>query len=291
MLVQIYWNQHVYTQIIFSGDISWKNWLWIELWRCTPAREVADEYNKKTPDKPRFVAGAIGQQIVQPPCARCYDRDIVPLPLMIWRSLLDQVRGLVDGRIRFYCWWNYIDTLMPRQLCLPLIDSEWNRKHLLSWYLVLLLMLGAYPFRQTVRLSGTPSVFHLLSVGLNCALGAKVMRHTWRTFRKSWCIYIAYPNAGFTNEFGQYDETAHEKPHIRLMIYKAGLVNIVGGCCGTTPDISNVLPKKQPNILQEEYQKLNSFTPERSRSRYHNPRKHFCERGWAYQYYRITKIL
>jgi 5-methyltetrahydrofolate--homocysteine methyltransferase len=83
------------------------------------------------------------------------------------------------------------------------------------------------------------SVSHanLLSVGLNCALGAKEMRpHIQELSEKANVFISAYPNAGLPNEFGQYDETAHETAHQVDDFMKAGLVNIVGGCCGTTPD-------------------------------------------------------
>ena len=100
------------------------------------------------------------------------------------------------------------------------------------------------------------SVMHAnpLSVGLNCALGASEMRpHIEELSQIAGCYTSAYPNAGLPNAFGEYDEQPHETAHIIEEWAKEGFVNIVGGCCGTTPDhikhIAEEVSKFKPRIL------------------------------------------
>src|SRR5690606_10974179 len=91
------------------------------------------------------------------------------------------------------------------------------------------------------------SVSHanLLSIGLNCALGAKEMRpHIAELSAKANCFISAYPNAGLPNEFGAYDEQPHETAHLVEDFIQSGFVNIVGGCCGTTPEHIGCIAEK-----------------------------------------------
>jgi 5-methyltetrahydrofolate--homocysteine methyltransferase len=103
------------------------------------------------------------------------------------------------------------------------------------------------------------SVMHAnpLSIGLNCALGASEMRpHIEELSQIAGCYTSAYPNAGLPNAFGEYDEQPHETAHIIEEWAKEGFVNIVGGCCGTTPDhikhiaaeVSKFKPRELPVI-------------------------------------------
>ena len=114
------------------------------------------------------------------------------------------------------------------------------------------------------------SVSHanLLSVGLNCALGAKEMRpHIEELSEKSTCYISAYPNAGLPNEFGEYDEVPHETAHLIEDFISSGFVNIVGGCCGTTPEhikcIAEKAAKYPPRKLSEvkPFLRLSGFEP------------------------------
>ena len=90
---------------------------------------------------------------------------------------------------------------------------------------------------------------NLLSVGLNCALGARKCARIWKNLSNIANVFIsAYPNAGLPNEFGQYDETAHETAHQVDEFMQAGLVNIVGGCCGTTPEHIKCIAEKAAQI-------------------------------------------
>src|SRR6195952_2210845 len=216
------------------------------------AREVADEYNKKTPGKPRFVAGAIGptnrtaslSPDVNDPGYRAVTFDDLA------GAYYDQVRGLVDGGADLLIVETIFDTLNAKA-ALFAINRYRNESKAAGKDFAPFRGVGAIMISGTITdasgrtLSGQTveafwdSVSHanLLSVGLNCALGAKEMRpHIEELSVKANVFISAYPNAGLPNEFGQYDETAHETAHQIDDFMKAGLVNIVGGCCGTTPE-------------------------------------------------------
>jgi 5-methyltetrahydrofolate--homocysteine methyltransferase len=206
------------------------------------AREVVDEYNKKTPDKPRFVAGAVGptnrtaslSPDVNDPGYRAVTFDNLA------DAYYDQIRGLVDGGSDVLLIETIFDTLNAKAALFAADRyAQESGKHLP------IMISGTITDASGRTLSGQTveafwnSVSHanLLSVGLNCALGAREMRpHIQELSEKANVFISAYPNAGLPNEFGQYDETAHETAHQVDDFMKAGLVNIVGGCCGTTPD-------------------------------------------------------
>jgi 5-methyltetrahydrofolate--homocysteine methyltransferase len=224
------------------------------------ARETVDDYNKITPQKPRFVAGAIGptnrtaslSPDVNDPGYRAVNFEDLT------EAYYEQTRGLVDGGADLLLIETIFDTLNAKAALFAI-----------NKYKVECAAAGKdfAPFRGegTVMISGTitdasgrtlsgqtveafwNSVNHgnLLSVGLNCALGAKEMRpHLEELSQKADVFISAYPNAGLPNEFGQYDETAHETAHLVEDFIKAGLVNIVGGCCGTTPDHIRCIAEK-----------------------------------------------
>jgi 5-methyltetrahydrofolate--homocysteine methyltransferase len=225
------------------------------------AREVADEYNLKTPGKPRFVAGAVGptnrtaslSPDVNDPGYRAVTFDDLA------EAYYDQVRGLVDGGSDMLLVETIFDTLNAKA-ALFAINRYANEsgKHLP------IMISGTITDASGRTLSGQTveafwdSVRHanLLSVGLNCALGAKEMRPHLAELSEKANVYIsAYPNAGLPNEFGQYDETAHETAHQIDDFIKNGLVNIVGGCCGTTPEhikcIAEKAAKYQPRHIPQ----------------------------------------
>jgi len=235
------------------------------------AREVADEYNKKDPTKPRFVAGAVGptnrtaslSPDVNDPGYRAVTFDDLA------EAYYDQVRGLVDGGSDLLIIETIFDTLNAKA-ALFAIDRYRNESKAAGKDFAPFRGPGAIMISGTITdasgrtLSGQTveafwdSVRHanLLSVGLNCALGAKEMRpHIEELSQKADVFISAYPNAGLPNEFGQYDETAHETAHLVDDFMKAGLVNIVGGCCGTTPDhikcIAEKAAKHSPRIKPE----------------------------------------
>ena len=206
------------------------------------AREVADVYTKNNPDKPRFVAGAVGptnrtaslSPDVNDPGYRAVTFDDLA------EAYYEQVRGLVDGGSDVLLIETIFDTLNAKAALFAVQRyAEESGKHLP------IMISGTITDASGRTLSGQTveafwnSVQHanLLSVGLNCALGAKDMRPYLEELSEKANVFIsAYPNAGLPNEFGAYDETPHETAHQVDDFMQAGLVNIVGGCCGTTPE-------------------------------------------------------
>ncbi|WP_121197234.1 methionine synthase [Mucilaginibacter gracilis] len=228
------------------------------------ARQVAEEYTLKTPDKPRFVAGAIGP--TNRTASLSPDVNDPGYRAVTFDDLVDayytQVRGLVDGGSDVLLIETIFDTLNAKAAIFAIKKYEDE-----------CIATGKdYPaFRKTggIMISGTitdasgrtlsgqtveafwNSIRHanLLSVGLNCALGAKDMRpHIEELSAKAGVYISAYPNAGLPNEFGAYDEAPHETAHLVEDFMQAGLVNIVGGCCGTTPDHISCIAKKAYNF-------------------------------------------
>jgi 5-methyltetrahydrofolate--homocysteine methyltransferase len=225
------------------------------------AREAADAYTLKTPNKPRFVAGAVGptnrtaslSPDVNDPGYRAVTFDDLA------NAYYDQIRGLVDGGSDVLLIETIFDTLNAKAALFAADRyAQESGKHLP------IMISGTITDASGRTLSGQTveafwnSVSHanLLSVGLNCALGAKEMRpHIQELSEKANVFISAYPNAGLPNEFGQYDETPHETAHQVDDFIKAGLVNIVGGCCGTTPDhikcIADKAAKYPPRPIPE----------------------------------------
>jgi 5-methyltetrahydrofolate--homocysteine methyltransferase len=225
------------------------------------AREAADAYTLKTPSKPRFVAGAVGptnrtaslSPDVNDPGYRAVTFDNLA------DAYYDQIRGLVDGGSDVLLIETIFDTLNAKAALFAADRyAKESGKHLP------IMISGTITDASGRTLSGQTveafwnSVSHanLLSVGLNCALGAKEMRpHIQELSEKANVFISAYPNAGLPNEFGQYDETPHETAHQVDDFIKAGLVNIVGGCCGTTPDhikcIADKAAKYPPRLIPE----------------------------------------
>src|ERR1700744_689889 len=224
------------------------------------AREVADEYAKKDPSKPRFVAGAVGptnrtaslSPDVNDPGYRAVSFDDLA------EAYYDQVRGLVDGGSDLLLIETIFDTLNAKAALFAINRYKEECKAAGKDFAPFrgegaIMISGTITDASGRTLSGQTveafwnSVRHanLLSVGLNCALGAKEMRpHLEELSQKADVFISAYPNAGLPNEFGQYDETAHETAHQVDEFIKAGLVNIVGGCCGTTPDHIRCIAEK-----------------------------------------------
>jgi 5-methyltetrahydrofolate--homocysteine methyltransferase len=243
------------------------------------AKEVATQYTKNNPDKPRFVAGAVGptnrtaslSPDVNDPGYRAVTFDD------LGEAYYEQVRGLVDGGSDLLLVETIFDTLNAKAALFAI-----NRYANETGIHLPIMISGTITDASGRTLSGQTveafwnSIRHanLLSVGLNCALGAKEMRpHLEELSEKADVFISAYPNAGLPNEFGAYDETPHETAHQVDDFIKAGLVNIVGGCCGTTPEhikciadrAAKYAPRKKPVI--EPYLRLSgleavTLTPE-----------------------------
>ncbi len=206
------------------------------------ARRVADQWTAQTPDKPRFVAGSIGPTTktlsispdVNNPAFRAITFDAMR------DAFKDQARGLIDGGCHLLLVETQIDTLNAKA-ALVAIDEVFEERGVR-----LPLMVSATLTDRSGRtLSGqTLDAFYLsiehaqpFSVGLNCALGAREMRPYLAELARAADRYVScYPNAGLPNAFGQYDEAAEETASLVKEFAESGFVNIIGGCCGTTPD-------------------------------------------------------
>src|SRR5688572_6686391 len=206
------------------------------------ARRVADEWTAKTPGKPRFVAGSIGPTTktlsispdVNNPAFRAITFDEMR------DAFKDQARGLIDGGCDVLMVHTQSDTLNAKAALVAIdeVFEEIGRR--------LPLMVSATLTDRSGRtLSGqTLDAFYLsiehckpFSVGLNCALGAREMRPYLAELARAVEGYIScYPNAGLPNAFGQYDEKPEETAALVQEFAESGFVNIIGGCCGTTPD-------------------------------------------------------
>jgi len=221
------------------------------------ARDIADEYNRANPAKPRFVAGAIGptnrtasmSPDVNDPGYRAVSFDDLA------EAYYEQVRGLVDGGSDVLIIETVFDTLNAKAAIYAIkrYENELKKESLLKGKSLEIMISGTITDASGRTLSGQTveafwnSVRHgnLLSVGLNCALGAKEMRpHLEELAEKSDVFISAYPNAGLPNEFGGYDEVPHETAHFIEDFIDHGMVNIVGGCCGTTPEHIRCIAEK-----------------------------------------------
>ena len=224
------------------------------------AREIADEYNKSNPNKPRFVAGAIGptnrtasmSPDVNDPGYRAVSFDDLA------EAYYEQVRGLVDGGSDVLIIETIFDTLNAKAAIYAVKRYENECKAAGKDHPAFrtsggIMISGTITDASGRTLSGQTveafwnSVSHgnLISVGLNCALGAKEMRpHLEELSAKANVFISAYPNAGLPNEFGGYDEMPHETAHFIEDFIASGMVNIVGGCCGTTPEHISCIAEK-----------------------------------------------
>ncbi len=229
------------------------------------AKEAATEATLLNPDKPRFVAGAVGptnrtlsiSPDVNDPGFRAISFEELE------SAYYEQVRGLVDGGADFLLVETIFDTLNAKAAIFAIkkYEKELNEKiklnadkNIKSTYIRLEIMIsGTITDASGRTLSGqTVEAFlnsmkhgNLLSIGLNCALGAKDMRpHIEELSEKADIFVSAYPNAGLPNEFGQYDETADQTAFLVDDFMSSGFVNIIGGCCGTTPDHIRAMAKK-----------------------------------------------
>jgi len=224
------------------------------------ARKAADEFTAIDPNKPRFVAGAIGplnktlslSPDVNNPGFRAVTFDEVV------DAYTEQIRGLVDGGVDILLVETIFDTLNAKAAIYAI--KEFFRKSKKPELPIMIS--GTITDASGRTLSGQTleafyvSVIHSnpLSIGLNCALGASEMRpHIEELSSIAKCFTSAYPNAGLPNAFGEYDEQPHETAHIIEEWAKQGFVNIVGGCCGTTPDhikhIAEEVKKFTPRAL------------------------------------------
>ena len=206
------------------------------------AKKLTDEYNIKNPSKPRFVAGSIGPTnktaSMSPDVSDPGFRAITFDELVI--SYTEQIKGLVDGGVDILLLETIFDTLNAKAALFAIDTYMENNK------LDIPLMVSGTITDQSGRtLSGQTvnafmiSVSHMpiFSIGFNCALGAdQLMPYVKRLSDKSEFYVSAHPNAGLPNAFGEYDQTPEEMQNLLEKYLKDGIVNIVGGCCGTTEE-------------------------------------------------------
>ena len=220
------------------------------------ARKVCDEFTALNPEKPRFVAGSIGptnktaslSPDVNDPGYRAITFDELRI------AYKQQCEALLDGGADLLLVETIFDTLNAKAALFAIdeIQEERNIK-------IPIMVSGTITDASGRTLSGQTaeaflvSVSHLnlLSVGFNCALGAKQLTPYLETISNNSEFYIsAYPNAGLPNAFGQYDESPEFMAEQIREYAEKGLVNIVGGCCGTTPDhiaaIAKIVKNYQP---------------------------------------------
>ncbi|HVT35331.1 MAG TPA: homocysteine S-methyltransferase family protein [Nevskiaceae bacterium] len=223
------------------------------------ARAECDAMTKNTPQQPRFVCGALGPTnrtaSISPDVNDPGKRNVTYDELVA--AYHEQARGLVDGGADVLLIETIFDTLNAKAAifaCETLFDERDMR-----WPVIIS---GTITDASGRTLSGQVteafwnSVRHArpLAVGLNCALGAKDMRaYIAELARVADCYVSCYPNAGLPNAFGEYDETPHDMACVIEEFASAGLVNIVGGCCGTTPPhiahIREHVARKSPRFL------------------------------------------
>ncbi len=225
------------------------------------AKEVADEWTAKNPDKPRFVAGSIGptnrtasiSPDVNDPGFRGISFD------ELVDAYKEQVNALMDGGVDLLLVETIFDTLNAKAALFAIDEVYETRGVKLP-----IMVSGTITDQSGRTLTGQTteafliSISHmpLLTVGLNCALGASMMRPYLQVLdQKSTFGVSAHPNAGLPNEFGKYDETAEIMAAQIKDFLDEGLVNIIGGCCGTTPEhikaIADLAKNYKPREIKE----------------------------------------
>ncbi|MDR2682711.1 MAG: methionine synthase [Dysgonamonadaceae bacterium] len=205
------------------------------------AREVAEQYTKRYPDKPRFVAGSIGPTnktaSLSPDVSNPAFRNVTFDAL--YAAYKEQVEALIDGGVDALLIETSFDTLNVKAVLMAAEDvmAAKGKEVALMLSYTLAGKSGRILSGQTLD-AAMASVSHakLLSIGLNCSFGAKEMKPFLKELgRIAPCYISAYPNAGLPNSLGQYDETAETMAAQVKEYLDEGLVNIIGGCCGTTP--------------------------------------------------------
>src|SRR4051812_42789450 len=206
------------------------------------ARQAADEFTARTPDRPRFVAGSMGptnrtlsiSPDVNDPAARAVTFD------QMRDAYREQVRGLLDGGSDVLLIETITDTLNTKA-ALVACELEFERAGRRIPIMISVTITdrsGRTLSGQTVDAFWT-SIAHArpLTVGINCALGGREMRPFLADLAAVAAAYVGcYPNAGLPNAFGGYDEEPETTAGLLKEFVTSGLANLVGGCCGTTPD-------------------------------------------------------
>jgi 5-methyltetrahydrofolate--homocysteine methyltransferase len=226
------------------------------------AREAADAMTAKTPDRPRFVAGVLGPTsrtaTISPDVNDPGFRNVTFDELV--DNYVEATRGLIDGGADIIMIETVFDTLNAKAAIFA-VEKYFDE----IGYKLPIMISGTITDASGRTLSGQTteafwnSVSHAqpLSIGLNCALGAKELRpYVHALSQCAGTLVSAHPNAGLPNEFGEYDESAAEMAGIVSEFASSNMVNILGGCCGTTPDhiraiaksIEKMPPRQPPKL-------------------------------------------
>ena len=245
---------------IAQSDYNLEKYVYeINLHSAQIAKKVAQEFTKKEPLKPRFVAGSIGptnrtasiSPDVNDPGYRNTNFDQLVI------AYKEQIHALLDGGVDVLLIETVFDTLNAKAALFAVeevFSASKNR--------VPVMISGTITDASGRTLTGQTteaflisiSHFPLLSVGLNCALGARDMQPYLKTLATKSSFHVsAHPNAGLPNEFGAYDETPEIMCEQLKRFLDDGLINIIGGCCGTTPDhiqaIAELASNYKPRVI------------------------------------------
>jgi 5-methyltetrahydrofolate--homocysteine methyltransferase len=227
------------------------------------AKEACNKYTKQNPDKPRFVAGAIGptnktaslSPYVNRPEYRAITFD------QLAEAYKDQARGLIDGGVDALLIETIFDTLNAKAALYGISElfDEISKE-------VPLMISGTITDKSGRTLSGQTleafliSLSHmpLLSIGLNCSFGARDLKPYLQNIASKSPFFIsAYPNAGLPNEFGEYDQDAETMGEEVRAYLDEHLINIIGGCCGTGPAhikrMTEIVKDYKPRFIEMEY--------------------------------------
>jgi len=224
------------------------------------AKKVADEITNANPLKPRFVAGSIGPTnktaSLSPDVNRPEYRAITFEQLRV--AYKEQVEALIDGGVDLLLVETVFDTLNAKAALFAIEEVKEERNIDIP-----IMVSGTITDASGRTLSGQTvegfltSISHvpLLSVGFNCALGAEQLKPYLQRLSNETEFYTsAHPNAGLPNAFGEYDQSAEQMQRYIEDYLNDGLVNIIGGCCGTTPEhikaIAEVSKNYKPRKLE-----------------------------------------
>ena len=227
------------------------------------AKRVADEFTKSEPHKPRFVAGSIGPTnktaSLSPDVNRPEYRAITFDELRSSYKL--QVEALIDGGVDLLLVETIFDTLNAKAALFAIEEVKEERAIDIP-----IMVSGTITDASGRTLSGQTveaflaSISHipLLSVGFNCALGAEQLKPYLQRLSKETSFYTsAHPNAGLPNAFGEYEETPEQMTAFIEAYFKDDLINVIGGCCGSTPahikSIFEASQNYQPRQLNQNY--------------------------------------
>lgn len=228
---------------IGMADYQMEDWVYeLNFQSAKIAREVADASTAKDPNKPRFVAGSIGptnrtasmSPDVNDPGYRAITFD------QLVEAYAEQVKALVAGGVDVLLVETVFDTLNAKAALFAIDqlkqENQWDVPVMVSGTITD--ASGRTLSGQTVE-AFVVSISHipLLSIGFNCALGAdQLLPYLRRLSTATEGLISAHPNAGLPNAFGAYDQTPEEMRDLIEKYLEENLVNIIGGCCGSTPD-------------------------------------------------------